>query len=169
MYLPYLQNRYANPLIEKISSMQTVLRGDGELCFIKKGDQRIAGVLFNQIGDTYYLLTIGLIDESYLKEGAIAAMYYYGIQHATEKKAKFIDFGLTRPFLSDGVLIYKRKWGAKVTRDPASGRVLYLKNLVKTGQIVLEGTKLKVLESADADLFSSEDISAMGLEVKANG
>ena len=166
MYLPYIKRRYANPMIEKFISMQNDLKNKGELCFIKKGDERIAGALFNQTGDTYYLLNLGLMNDRYLKEGAITAMYYYGMQRASERKVRFIDLGLTRPFLSDGVFSYKRKWGARVVRDQRSNRILYLKNLVKNQQIVLDGAKLKVLVLAGEDTLASAQAADIGLETK---
>jgi hypothetical protein len=91
------------------------------------------------------LVVLGLTEERYLDEGAVAAMFYYGLHRALEKKARYFDFGLSRPFISDGVCIYKRKWGGRIQRNPEIHRVMYLKNIWKDGLVILEGEKLKVL------------------------
>jgi len=40
------------------------------------------------------------------------AIYYYSIDAGLKNGFKHVDFGLNRSFLNDGVLLYKKKWGA---------------------------------------------------------
>jgi hypothetical protein len=155
MYLPFLRTHHQHPTILEFDYLlNNYLKKNGELLLIKKEDQVIAGGLCNLAGETYHLGTLGLKDESYTNEGAIAALYYYGIKLAYERGAKFVDLGLSRPFLSDGVVIYKRKWGGSIRRDDKNNHVLYLKNLTKIGLVVLEQDKLKAVVTGDEVFFS---------------
>lgn len=53
-------------------------------------------------------------DRELMKQGAMGALYLYGIQHLTEQGYSHALLGGVRPFLIDGVLQYKRKWGARL-------------------------------------------------------
>jgi hypothetical protein len=164
IYAPYILKRYANASIMGFEPFnEYLLKKSGELLIIKKNGVPVGGACCVLIHNTYYWRINGLIDEHFLKEGAMAAIYYYSIQRAKERKALWIDFGLSRPFLSDGVLTYKRKWRTKIYRD-GRNHVVYLKNLKKEGLIVLENKKLKVIVfSKNASLHQYSD---SGLESK---
>lgn len=165
MYLPFVQRRHDDAIILKKVFLQQYLEKNGELCLLKKDGQVVGGQFCNQAGETYFMLVLGLIDDCYLKEGASAALYYYCIQRALEKKARYIDFGLAQPFIFDGVVAYKKKWGGRIHQDYESSRVLYLKNITKNGLIILEENKLKVLVSAD-NTVCRELAADAGMEVK---
>jgi len=78
--------------------------------------------------------------EKYVKLGALRAAYWFSIEYLRDLGYKEVGFGVTRPFLRDGVLQYKKKykprlylspslfrWGVNVvplTRDPTSERIL---------------------------------------------
>jgi hypothetical protein len=168
MYLPFLRTRHQHPTILEFDYLlNNYLKKNGELLFIKKDGEVIAGGLCNLVGETYLLGTLGLKDEAFINEGAIAALYYYGIRLAYERGAKFVDLGLSRPFLSDGVVIYKRKWGGNIRRDDKNNHVVYLKNLTKNGLIVLEKGKLRALVTGD-EVFFSRTYPDEGIERSEN-
>jgi hypothetical protein len=152
IYLPFIQKRHKHPIILKKVFLEKDLGKTGELCIIKKDGEIIAGQFCNLEGDTYTMVVLGLADECYLKEGVNAAIYYSVIMRARERGATSVDFGLTRPFLSDGLLAYKRKWGGRIRRDQDTRHVIYLKNIVKDGLIILEHNKLKAVVLSDNDL-----------------
>jgi hypothetical protein len=152
MYLPYIQKRHNDAIILKKVFLQQDLKKNGELLFVKKDGLISAGSFCNQTGETYSMLILGLIDEKYADEGAVAALFYYGINRALEKKARFFDFGLSKPFIDDGVCIYKRKWGGRIHHDHETNHILYLKNIKKDGLIILDDGKLKVLSSAENEV-----------------
>jgi hypothetical protein len=168
MYLPFVHLRHDDVIILKQVFMLRDLKKNGELCLVKKDGNVVAGQFCNQTGDTYSMLVFGLVDESFLKEGAGAALYYYCIQRALGKGARYVDFGLSKPFIADGVVGYKRKWGGRIQRDHETRHVLYLKNITPEGLVILEGTSLKVLASPDNDPY--RDIALLeGMEVKFTG
>ena len=53
-------------------------------------------------------------DIVYAKMGAVAALYHFVILHLREKGFKSLHYGASRPFLKDGVLGFKRKYGAQI-------------------------------------------------------
>jgi hypothetical protein len=165
MYLPFIQKRHSDAIIMKKVFLQKDLETTGELCLLKKDGQIVAGGFGNHVGNSYYMLVLGMIDEKYVEEGAVAAIFYYGIHRALEKKAAYFDFGLTRPFIDDGVCIYKRKWGGQIQRDPETSHVVYLKNIRKDGLVILDHDKLKVLVSAE-NTACMQLCSDIGLEAK---
>jgi hypothetical protein len=168
LYLPYIQNRHEDANILKKIFLKRQMDKNGDLCFLKKDGRIVAGALNNRVGDTYHFVVLGLIDDKYLGQGAIAALYYNCILRAQEKGAKYIEFGISRPFISDGLLNYKRRWGGQIRRDFEKKRVLYLKNIAKDGLIILDGEKLKVLASAD-NTECRKLCSDAGMEVKIIG
>ena len=165
LYLPYIQKRHNDAIIlKKVFLLQDLKKG-GELCFVKKDGLIAAGGFCNHVGDRYSMLILGLTDEKYNGEGAVAALFYYGILRGLEKKARYFDFGLSKPFITDGVCIYKRKWGGGIYRDHEIRRVVYLKNIRKDGLFVLEDDKLKVLVSDD-NAVCKQYCSETGIEPK---
>jgi hypothetical protein len=50
-----------------------------------------------------------------MRDGAFAALYYFIIRLAYERGCHEVDCFTSRPSLADGVLRYKRKWGAMLS------------------------------------------------------
>jgi hypothetical protein len=168
MYIPYIRKWQDDAVIIKKVVVQKDLAKIGELCFLKLDDKVVAGQFCNHIGDTYILMTFGLTDEVYVREGATAALFYYGILRAQEKGARYVDLGLSRPFISDGVLNYKRKWGGRIQRDHVFNHVMYLKNITKDGLIILDDDTLKILVSEE-NAACRKLASGAGMEIRTVG
>lgn len=52
-------------------------------------------------------------DQQLLAEGAQSALYYAVIHWANQHHYKAVDFEATEPYLTKGILQYKRKWGVE--------------------------------------------------------
>jgi len=165
IYLEYICKRHSDPTLLKKVLLQKDLGTIGELCFLKFEGRIVAGGFSTFRDGNYSLLTMGLTDDAPAKDDTVAALYYYGILRARERGAATIDFGISRPFIHDGVVKYKRKWGGKIERAPEINRVMYLRNIMKDGLIVLDDGKLKVLAGPE----NGEDrelAEEAGMEVK---
>ncbi len=58
-------------------------------------------------------------------DGAFAALYYFIVRLAYERGCDEVDCFTSRPTLADGVLRYKRKWGAMLSGcDDMNGQIL---------------------------------------------
>lgn len=128
MHIPYMKKRHQEEaVINNLVFYKKILKS-GELLFVKLNGEYIAAALCRKNGERYCLFRLGVLngDEDFVKKGALAALYYFVILRAKEKNMKTIDFTNSRPFLSDGLLHYKRKWGTRVCQDTTIERSLYL-------------------------------------------
>lgn len=135
MYRPYAMATYGNQAIIYPYDHSKKEFKNGELLLIKKENQYIAGTIlvYKKMQASGRLVGVKDGNFDYVKEGAIDAIYYFVVRRFKEKGYKKIDLGLSRPFLKDGVLRYKRKWGGR--QISCSSRVdgaYYVEPLVNT-------------------------------------
>jgi hypothetical protein len=78
-----------------------------------RGAERLAGLLLESQGPALRMVVVGMTDAAHLLNGALAAAYYFAIEEAVRRGQRRLRTGGTRPVLSDGVLRFKRKWGAR--------------------------------------------------------
>ncbi len=168
IFVPYTLKRYPKASLLSFEQLyDKMLKNAGELLIIKKNGLTAGGACCMAGRSTYYYLINGLTDERFLKEGAMAAVYYFCIRRAKERGALTMDFGWSRPFIFGGVLSYKRKWQVTIVPDRRN-RVVYLKNLKKEGLIVVEEKKFKILAFSEEHAALPRYADA-GLEVKLVG
>jgi hypothetical protein len=117
MYLPYITKRFGNSAL--LENYQSLLKEftHCDLILIKCKDQEIAGSLIAYKGRKARLWCFGIKDANpdYVKMGAFGALYSFSFQYLKDKGFKNAGVGGSRPFLKDGVLNYKRKWGLRIT------------------------------------------------------
>ena len=90
-----------------------------ELLLIRKEGMPIAGTLNLQTGDCYTNHVNGVLnaDKELLRAGAVAALYWFTIVEAHRRGCATVNLNCARPFLKNGVLAYKKKWGSRVVMD----------------------------------------------------
>ena len=115
MYVPFGQNRHGDlTFLRSLKDLrQRVQRGG--ILWVCQGEQRLAGLAFQRRRDsTLDLLAVGTAggDVTLIKQGAIAAVYYYSLDLARQLGCTLVDLRGSRPSLLDGLLRYKAKWGA---------------------------------------------------------
>lgn len=73
---------------------------------------------------TCYAICAGVLDGSDVlyKQGAMSAVYYHCVRWCYENGFTRFDLGGCRPFASDGVYQYKRRWGFQPIIDPWNSR-----------------------------------------------
>jgi len=122
MHVPYVSHRYDDLTLPTRYEAMKRLWEKGFLVLVsgEGHEQEISGGLCFIRGDTFYLRTIGVLDgrKEFVSQGALAAVDYFAIRMAEEAGCGFFDFGLSRPFLRDGVLVYKKKWGGRLIPSP---------------------------------------------------
>jgi hypothetical protein len=165
IYLEYICKRHSDPTLLKKALLQKDLGTVGELCFLKADGRIVAGGFSTFKDGNYALLTMGMTDDAPAKDDTVAALYYYGILRAKERGAATVDYGFSRPFIHDGVVKYKRKWGGRIEQATEINRIMYLKNITRDGLIILDDQKLKVLAAPD-NTECRELAEEAGLEVK---
>lgn len=163
MYAPHIKRRYGDLAVDSFNNIRKIFK-NGELVFITLNGERVSAYLNEMQDDTYILRRNGILDDSFLKEGAMVATYYFSILRAKERNAKVVDFGGSKPFLLDGVLRHKNQWGTKIYASKTAKRIIYLKNvLFKQPFIYIDGEEAKIAVFSEDDKLIKE-YSGSGLE-----
>jgi len=120
MYVPYIQTRHhEGAAVDSLHNLKKLFRKGGIL-FVKRGGEYVAGILYHITGKIVHAHCLGIYDgaEQYLKEHAGQASLYFLILWAKNQGFLELDYGPTRPFLSDGTFMYKKEWGMKIRDQP---------------------------------------------------
>ncbi len=128
MYLPMLANRHGDCAItHSYEEMQEFFR-KGFLLFIMKDRAPVGAALAVGYGRRLLLKFLGVLGGSFAhtKAGVNSALNYFGIQHAFDNGYSVLDLGYSGPFLSDGVVWYKKKWKTRLVVDSKPSAVLCL-------------------------------------------
>ncbi|HXJ84499.1 MAG TPA: GNAT family N-acetyltransferase [Candidatus Methylomirabilis sp.] len=128
MYVPFIRRRYgATAPMRNLRHLRVLCRYGG-LLWLERDGQRIAGLVFQRRNDQLRVLCVGTLDGDYrhVKAGAMAALYAAVLEHARGSGCTLVDFGGTRPSVTDGLFRYKRKWGGAIApyRDCVSAYVV---------------------------------------------
>ncbi len=123
MYKPHIEKRYDQAAF--IPSYEEVRR-TFKKCFlvmIEKDGLPIGGAMVSCSGEKGRLHLMGIKDgdRKYVQAGALVANYYYTAKFLHAAGCRWLNLGFSRPFLDDGVLCYKRKWGYNITQEFRSG------------------------------------------------
>jgi len=122
MYLPHAEKRFGKrSWIFEYHRIKRLLE-NGCLLLVKLNNKYLAGALLLERGKNMFSHSLGVKDGDmkYVEQGAITATYYFTIQWAKDQGFEEIEFGYSRPFLRDGVFIYKKRWGMAVKNQDRS-------------------------------------------------
>lgn len=121
MYAPYIAGAHgASAFVIPYDAFRNHLPAC-ELLVVQKEGRDIAGILLDEAGGLPRLWTLGIRDgdPAHLDDGAMAALYHFAFERFRAQGHKTAITGLSRAFLRDGALRYKRKWGQRITgRSP---------------------------------------------------
>jgi hypothetical protein len=113
-YLPYVHARWGETCVGLSERAMRRVARYAELLWVGCDDDRLAGVLLESQGTSLRMLVLGMREASRRVDGALAGLYYFALADAARRGARWLRTGGTRPVLSDGVLEFKRKWGAGI-------------------------------------------------------
>jgi hypothetical protein len=117
MHVPFTRRRHGEQgVVHDFYQMRRVFH-QGGLLLLKRNGQTIAGNLFQRRNQQLRSVAFGTVNGEWepVESGAFAALYFSLVKHAKETGCKFVNFGASRPSISDGVLKYKRKWGGSLS------------------------------------------------------
>lgn len=145
-----------------------------EMLFVERQGERVAAGFYERVDDDLLLLALGTLDGdlALVKDGALAALYYFVLRRAQELGCSGVDLRGCRPVLNDGLLQFKKKWGAELCEKaetyydlfvhwPEGGPVVF-DFLSRCPLIVRDGEGFAAL-TGDASI-SSEKVWVRGLE-----
>jgi len=117
LYEPYAQRRFGDLFLRVPPHAFRHARRAGWLLLLEHGGRAVAGAMLERWNRDVRILAFGVETESRLPTGLLLeACYYHAIRFAVDSGFPRLSLGTARPVLSDGVLRYKRKWGAWIGR-----------------------------------------------------
>ena len=128
MYIPFTSKRHQE--YAHLDSLEIVQEETtAGIMFLKKDNQCIGGASMRKKADTLIVKKFGIIDadDMFYKHSILGALYYFIITFAKEEGYKKVDLGFTPPILSDGILIFKNKWGSKMKHVWGESSIFLLK------------------------------------------
>lgn len=119
MYVPYVTLRHQDRAIVSSMEGKRAIFEKGGLIMVKVHGQSVAAGLWQVVGDTLIFATYGIHQDhtELVKQGLAAATYWSVIDYARCNSLRCVDFGMTRPRLTDGAFGHKRQWGMRFERD----------------------------------------------------
>ena len=133
IYVPTITSSHGRSAL--IASYENRLRkfqsGTMKLLQVMRDNQFLAGVAIDFNGDDPTLRDSGVLNGSseIKKTGAISASYLFAMDYLASKGYSSVSFGLSRSFLDDGVLNYKRKFRPIITTGTDDGILMRIRNL----------------------------------------
>jgi hypothetical protein len=119
MYKPYTLSRFEEmAAVSRFKDVKRAFQRGGGLALKQNGVSFSASVVFPQ-GEVMRFPYSGTLSgsEELARKGGKTVLYYNALRLAHEWGCSAIDLGHTGPFLSDGVLQFKLKWGSQVLDD----------------------------------------------------
>lgn len=117
MYLPYIKRVYGDhAFLMTYEDMQAAI-AQCELFLITQDGQDVAGgILVYEETECARSWSVGVKDGDigWVKAGALSALQHFQTQYLLDKGVIRLHCGASRPFLNDGALRFKKKWGAGI-------------------------------------------------------
>lgn len=169
MYVPFAEHRFGD--LAYVRSMQRLrshfLRGG--LIRVLDGEQWVGGVVYSVDAHCLRVWVVGIVDGDVdlIERGVMTANWAFAFERAQQLGLPACHLGLSRPTLNDGVLVYKKRWGAALgdlqpTHDDLFARwdamnATVRRWLMACPMLFHDGDGLSGLavasEQADADVF----------------
>ena len=126
-FLPFILDRHGDEAFTQTFDQCQREFEEGELLSVlDRNGRTVVGTLVQTRGDTWFIRFFGVRDADFalVRQGGLAAAWLFCIVEASKRGCRHIDFGLSRPFLDQGVLFYKKKWGGWIATHPGASRPL---------------------------------------------
>lgn len=120
MYLPYAKSRFGKgAYIKPYLESKTVYESRGGIIYVKNNGKPLAGILFNIQRKTLHAWSFGARegDQQLVDELAGEAALLFLIEWAKTQGIENLDYGVSLPFLREGIFSYKKEWGMNVNEQ----------------------------------------------------
>jgi hypothetical protein len=115
LYLPYVNWRFDDLAIAVSPHVFRHAQRHGCLLLLERDGRAVSGAVIDRAGRQATVLVFGVHPDGPVPAAAaLEACYYHSIRFAVEEGFGRLSLGTCRPVLTDGVLRYKRKWGARL-------------------------------------------------------
>jgi hypothetical protein len=141
MHVPFICKSHGNSVhVTAYEEMREKLPQCDLLLLNQREQQHVAGLLILYGESVPRLWTAGIRDANpeYLRNGAIPALYHFSFGHLLAQGFTSVSPGFSRPFLHDGVLEYKRKFGQRIANYAPAGYCVKLLSQTPGAKAFLE-------------------------------
>ncbi len=120
MYLPFIAQRYGEQGQARSEHRMRRRFRKGGLLWVTQGARKLAAEVFSIRGRqlSSLLMAPEPRHKDAVKIGSLSATYLFMLQWATQQGCREVLEGVSRPALSDGVLVHKKHWGAQLMDSP---------------------------------------------------
>lgn len=120
MYLPHIHARHGKFAYGANRYRLRRQFRQGGILWVYQAGKRLAGAVLEHQQLLLKGVAMGTAhgESALMKQGVLAAVYYFGIEYAHQQSCTLISLGRSRALLRNGILRYKRKWGAAFAEDP---------------------------------------------------
>ncbi|MHB8093687.1 MAG: GNAT family N-acetyltransferase [Candidatus Aminicenantales bacterium] len=118
MYLPFIPPRFGETAQIVGRRLMKLFFDGGVLLLVRRDDAYVAGNIILRFPDRAKSIILGLRggDPDLKRKAALSASYYFTIRWALDNGLRWLDFGECRPFLNDGLLLFKKRWGMSLEK-----------------------------------------------------
>lgn len=166
-YEPFIMSRHADETVLQSRVSIQYLGLTGKILQVEGDEGIVAAGVYYLEGDTLNLLVTGM-PEKYLDNPPVAAMqalYYFSLEYAQQEGLKAVNFMGTRAFPTNGLLQFKRKWGAHAADNFTFNTILFRpKNTLAAARfcerfpmIARNAGSLQLVVSSLAETFGAEE------------
>lgn len=116
MYLPFIPPRFGESAEVVGKRLMKLFFEGGVLLLVHRGGEEVAGNIILRFPGSAKSIILGLRggDDDLRRKAALSASYYFTILWARDAGLERVDFGECRPFLDDGLFLFKKRWGMSV-------------------------------------------------------
>ncbi len=127
MHKPMIEARHGNCLLCLDYPTAESFFKQGFLLFIKKEGKDLGGLTIMKQKRRIVLKSLGVLNGSfpYTKMGVNVAAIYFSIKLAFENDYEEVDMGICSPFYTDGVLLFKKRWGSEIVQERSAHKVYF--------------------------------------------
>ncbi|MBN2199840.1 MAG: hypothetical protein JW747_08345 [Candidatus Aminicenantes bacterium] len=128
-YLPFIPEKFGDSTVLTGYRLMKLFFQSGVLLLVKQDGEFVSGNIIMLYNKGAKSIIIGVREgrADYIRKAALAASYYFTTQWAVKQGFRWIDFGECRPYLNDGILYFKKRWGMRVERYRHNRTVIALK------------------------------------------
>jgi hypothetical protein len=124
IYVPYIRARHGDLSLPDGWEVVIKTAQSGDFITARGADgAMLGGIVLGRSAKRLYARSIGLVsdEKAVLNTGAISALYRACFERAEAYGFDRVGFGLTGPFLNDGLLKFKKKWGVRLLNEVDPG------------------------------------------------
>jgi len=173
-YLPFIPEKFGESTAFTGYRLMRFFFKSGVLLLVKKDGEYVSGniIMLYRRGAKSIIIGVKGGRADYIRKAALAASYYFTTLWAVNQGFRWVDFGECRPFLNDGILYFKKRWGMGAERYRHNRTVIAFKVrasspraedfLADNPLIFLDGKELRGLVFVRSDrVLDSRDVQAV--------